>query len=69
MRLDLHQKYILLLVVIVNCIFYSGCRVSHIGRQTNGDFSSGSEGWQVEPIESVSIVGEGKILAVELSSE
>ncbi len=69
MCIDAHLKYIFLLLVLAHSIFYSGCSVSHMVKQANGDFASGLEGWEVEPVESVSIVGEGKILDVELSSE
>lgn len=69
MCIDAHLKHIILLVVLAHSVFYSGCSVPHIVRQANGDFASGLEGWEVKPVESVSVVGEEKILDVELSSE
>jgi hypothetical protein len=69
MCIDARLKHIILLVVLAHSIFYSGCSVPHIVRQANGDFVSGLEGWEVAPVESVAVVGEEKILDVELSSE
>ena len=69
MCIDAHLKHTFLVVVLAHSIFYSGCSMSNIVKQANGDFASSLEGWDVKPIESVSVVGEEKILDVELSSE
>ena len=60
MCIDAHLKHIILLVVLAHSVFYSGCSVPHIVRQANGNFVSGLEGWEVAPVESVSVVGEEK---------
>jgi hypothetical protein len=69
MYIDVHLRYVFLLIVLAIFVLSPGCSVSQIVRQTNGDFGSGLEGWEVEPVESVLIVGEERFWLLNISSE